>query len=141
MKIKLSLTLVVLALLAFVNPGKAQYEIDPIYNTRFSPDSLKGFDETAARVAALSNGCYGAETKVALCRMKRAYIDNKYGIVRQIPANNTNNYLNANRPAALPGCVNEDFEASAAGAITTSNQVLGWVVTSGYNGTIPASSS
>jgi gliding motility-associated-like protein len=141
MKIKLSFTLVVLALLAFVNTGKAQYEIDPIYYTQFSPDSLAGFDETAARASAINEQFLGSELKIKMYRLKREYIDNKYGIVRYKPAYNTNNYLNANRPAAVPACVNEDFEASAAGPITASNQVTGWTVNGGYNGFISSTSS
>lgn len=140
MKIKLSLTLMAFALISFVQTGRAQYDIDPIYYYNFSPDSLAGFDEAAARASAISEQFLGAELKVRMYQLKRQYVDNKYGLTKPF-VSNTNNYLNMHRPAAVPGCTNEDFEATAAGIITASNQVNGWVVTSGYNGNISSTSS
>ena len=141
-KIKLSLVLFVLILTAISNNGWAQapqninFPLDPMYRKVFDQDSLKGFDEQAARASALSEGFFGSEFTVRLYNFKREYIDNKYRLRANIPPHPTiEEYLAANRPAAVPGCVNEDFEASAAAVITTSNQVLGWTVTHGYNST------
>lgn len=140
-KIKLSLTLLVFLLLSVGNKTKAQFEIDPIYYYQFSEDSLVGFDENAARASAISEQFLGAELKIKMYRLKREYIDNKYGIIRPMPVYNTTNYLTANRPSPVPGCTNEDFEASTPAAITTSNQIAGWTVSAGYNGFVSNTSS
>lgn len=126
----------------FANSAWSQvFALDPLYYTVFDQDSLMGFEESAARASAISENFLGSEFKVRMYRLKREYIDNKYNLVKAKPANALDAYLNANRPAAVPGCVNEDFEASAASVVTASGQVTGWVVNGGYNGSISASNT
>ncbi|MBK7309362.1 MAG: gliding motility-associated C-terminal domain-containing protein [Sphingobacteriaceae bacterium] len=94
-------------------------------------DSLAGFEENAAKKAALSEGFYGSEFPVRMASLKRDYINAKYGIkVKKSPAFSLP--INYGKTAA-PACNNEDFEASAAGNITTSNQITGWTVEGGTN--------
>src|SRR3954468_3839325 len=108
------------------------FPIDPVYYTIFDRDSLAGFDEAAARQSAIDENFLGSEFKIKMYRLKRDYINNKYNLYTSRPAPSVAFPLA--RPAALPGCVNEDFEASTPAVITASNQVLGWTVTGGYNG-------
>src|SRR5690606_40343103 len=42
------------------------------------------------------------------------------------------------REMVLPGCVNEDFEESAAGSISTTGQLNGWSVYSGNMSSLPS---
>jgi len=93
----------------------------------FSNDSLKGFDEQAARLSAISEGFLGDEFPVRMNMLKRQYINAKYDL---IPHHQPTGPAIPNMQV-LPGCVNEDFEASTAGQITTSTQINGWVVTGG----------
>ena len=93
----------------------------------FSNDSLKGFDEQAARMSAISEGFLGDEFPIRMNMLKRQYINAKYDLV---PHNQPSGPAIPNMQV-LPGCVNEDFEASTAGQITTSTQINGWVVTGG----------
>ena len=94
-------------------------------------DSLAGFEENAAKKAALSEGFYGSEFPVRMASLKRDYINSKYGLkVKKSPA--FQSPFNYGKTAA-PQCNNEDFEASAAGNITASNQITGWTVEGGTN--------
>ena len=138
-KIKLTIPVLALVLLSICTKGWAQesqnrnFSLDPMYRKVFDQDSLKGFDEQAARAGALSEGFFGSEFTVRLYNYKREYINNKYGLRKQAAPNLTiDQYLAATRPAAIPGCVNEDFEASTPAVITSSTQILGWTVTGGY---------
>ncbi len=94
-------------------------------------DSLAGFEEAAAKKAALSEGFYGSEFPVRMEALKRNYIIAKYGLkVGKTSAFTApKNY----GKTAAPQCNNEDFEASVAAAITTSNQIAGWTVEGGTN--------
>jgi hypothetical protein len=134
-KTKLTLSFLVMAFVSLFTGVKAQeldmnFPIDPLYRRVFNPDSLKGFDESAARANAISEGYYGSEFIVRMYNLKKEYINNKYGLVK--PQTRTlTDYLIATRPAAAPGCDNEDFEASTPGQITSSNQIAGWTITKG----------
>ncbi|MBL7918312.1 MAG: hypothetical protein JNM96_07925, partial [Bacteroidia bacterium] len=90
-------------------------------------DSLAGFDEVAAKEAALKNGCFGNEFPVFMEMAKRRYINAKFNIKPKV-----NTFFLPNQgqkvTAVAPACTNEDFEGSAAGAVTTAGQVNGWTV-------------
>jgi len=136
-KIKPCALLSFLLLLLICISGSAQdtqglnLPLDPQYRKSFNKDSLRGFDEVGARVMLLQQGVFGNELIVALYNYKTTYINNKYTLNK--PYIYTPDPLSQNRPVS-PGCVNEDFEASPAAQITTSNQIAGWTVTKGYNG-------
>ncbi|MBL7933489.1 MAG: hypothetical protein JNL60_16405, partial [Bacteroidia bacterium] len=141
---KLFVALLVLSLLAIFQTGRAQqFEIHPIYYTIFDEDSLSGFNETEARALAIYEGSLGSEFKIKMYRLKREFINQKYGLVTAKTGVN-NNYFSNPLPVStpvVPGCVNEDFEASTAGPITTTNQIAGWTVVEGYNGDVFSSSA
>ena len=144
MKIKLnSLFAVLLFLAAFVNKAQAQWLENapggpPVYYI-FDADSLKGFDEDAARKSAIAEHFLGAEFKVRMYQLKRTYVNDKYNLwAKPSKSQNSGYFQYEARPTVLPGCVNEDFEGSTAGVITTSNQIAGWTVSSGYNGYVAA---
>ncbi len=101
------------------------------YNHIFSSDSLAGFDEEAAKRSAISEGFLGEEFKVRMWGLKRNYINSKYNLVTKSNAYKGANYNNTRPVAAV--CVNEDFEGSSAGVITTVNQINGWTLSSGTN--------
>jgi len=123
MKIRNLIGAVAILTLAF-NTVSAQIEGRGRYQF-FNNDSLRGFDEDAARRSAISEGFVGQEFPVRMNILKRRYINDKFNLVRPVsPAP-------AFRGRPVPGCVNEDFEASTAAQITTSNQITGWVVTGG----------
>ena len=127
---------------AWSQPLTAQIaDLDPKYFSKFDADSLAGFDETAARAATINEGFLGAEFRVHMYQLKRRYINDKYNLIDYSAFRTMEQFLNENRPAPVPGCVNEDFEASTAAIITSSSQIAGWVVTSGYNGGISANST
>ncbi|MEI8137759.1 MAG: hypothetical protein WCH21_10590, partial [Bacteroidota bacterium] len=117
---------------SFAQTNKAAQASPPMHAYIFSSDSLAGFEEEAARNTAISEGFLGEEFKVKMWQYKRAYVNAKYGITPKLHkyANSTYNSL---RTAVVPACVNEDFEGSTAGQITTSNQINGWTVSSGMN--------
>lgn len=101
-------------------------------NAQFGGDSLAGFDEEAARKAALSEGFYGNEFPVRMYKYKREFVNAKYNLKIAAPKSiwgNTNGF----KSAVVAGCNNEDFEASAAGPVTSSGQITGWTITSGTN--------
>ena len=104
----------------------------PIHAYVFSADSLAGFEEEAARNYAISDGFLGEEFKVKMWQLKRQYVNAKYGITPKIHKYKNSSY-NSVKTAAVPACVNEDFEGSPAGQVTTANQVNGWTVSSGMN--------
>ncbi len=90
-------------------------------------DSLAGFDEQAATRASLAEDFRGPELSVHLNQLKRQYIKQKYQLAR---FDETVYYTSKVVSAA---CVNEDFESSSGGAITSSTQINGWTVLAGNN--------
>lgn len=90
----------------------------------FPGDSLSGFNEASAKQEALNRGFFGSEFKVFMYRAKRNYINEKYGY--------NNGYVFKQEAASIAGapCVNEDFEASPIGPISS---VAGWTITEGQN--------
>ncbi|PBQ34296.1 hypothetical protein CNR22_21810 [Sphingobacteriaceae bacterium] len=141
-KIKISIPLIILLLLSICKTGSAQFAIDPLFYHVFDKDSLVGFDENAARASAISERFLGSEFKIRMFRLKREFINNKYNLVHTSPIMyDINTYLDNNRPAAQPGCVNEDFEASSPGVITSSTQITGWTITGGLNNPYLSTSS
>lgn len=129
-----------LLLVAWQGARAQQFEINPIYYTIFDKDSLSGFNETEARALAIYEGSIGSEYKIKMYRLKREFINQKYGLVSGNKGAR-HNFFNQPTPVSapvVPGCVNEDFEASTAGIITTSNQIAGWTIVEGYNGDVNA---
>lgn len=105
-------------------------------------DSLVGFDENAAKKAALSEGFLGSEFPVRMERLKREYINAKYGIkVNKLPMwkSKVNNTMmnSSSMSMVVPQCNNEDFESPVVSPgetpITSSNQVPGWTIDEGVN--------
>ena len=133
---KLVTLMLFVALLAF-NTGKAQNSLTRSFvNYSFSADSLRGFEEEAAKASAISEGFLGVEFPVRMFQLKRAYINAKY----HIKPTYTHNFSAVQKvTSVVPACVNEDFEASAAGPIVTSGQVSGWTVTGGSNSGVTGS--
>lgn len=98
------------------------------YDNLFDADSLKGFDEEAVRQNAFHAGYFGVEFKVFMNYAKRNFINEKYNLnVSPETAFKIQGSL------GVLASVNEDFESSPTGTITSSNQILGWTVTSGTN--------
>ena len=95
----------------------------------FNEDSLTGFDENLAKQSAFNDGFFGSEYKVYMYRAKRNFVNGKYNLLAS--SQNQFKYINAN--AATAACMNEDFELSLPGPITTTNQIGGWAVSSGNN--------
>ncbi len=93
-------------------------------------DSLAGFDENAAKEAALKNGCFGKEFPVFMEIAKRKYVDQKFNLKKH-PQYTLAPSLVGKTAAVAPACTNEDFEATPASIITTANQVLGWTASYG----------
>ncbi|MBL7921605.1 MAG: gliding motility-associated C-terminal domain-containing protein [Bacteroidia bacterium] len=104
----------------------------PAYTYIFAADSLAGFDESAARNSAISEGFLGEEFKVRMWQLKRHYVNTKYGITPKIHKYINSTY-NSLKTTAVAACVNEDFEGSTAGIVNTSNQINGWTISSGSN--------
>jgi gliding motility-associated-like protein len=134
-KVKLTIPFLAFLLTVICFTGKAQrFDVNPIFNRVFDQDSLSGFDERAAGASAISEGFTGAEYPIRMYRLKREYIDNKYNLAPYTRQSNTNNWLASSRPAATPGCTNEDFEASTqVNSITFSTQIAGWTLVAGSN--------
>jgi gliding motility-associated-like protein len=112
--------------------AQQRFALDPVVYHVFDPDSLKGFDEEAAKRSAIDEHFTGAEFPVRMFQLKRQFIDSKYNLrpVRVVQ----DSYADVlARTAVVPACTNEDFEASTAGTVTASNQVAGWTVTRGSN--------
>ena len=95
----------------------------------FSADSLSGFDENLTKQNAFNDGFFGSEYKVYMYRAKRNFVNGKYNLLAS--SQNQIKYINAN--AATAACLNEDFELSPLGPITTTNQIPGWSVRLGNN--------
>ncbi len=124
------LAALVMVLFLFNGNAQQQYSTQSVpYQQIFSPDSLEGFDEDMAIEGSKAAGCYGSEFKVYMSRQKRAYINAKYNI-RESDNGAFKGYIPTVQAAA---CVNEDFEASAAGNITSSGQITGWTINQGTN--------
>lgn len=119
------------ALLLFAQAGVSQNNKIVQHNFIFSTDSLAGFDELAAKNSAISEGFLGEEFKVRMWSLKRSYVNSKYGITPKIHKYKNSSYNL--RPSSAAVCVNEDFEASSPGVITTANQIAGWTLSSGLN--------
>jgi gliding motility-associated-like protein len=112
--------------------GPTTRAINAYANYIFTEDSLAGFDEPAAKIAALNEGYIGEEYKVKMFWNKRLYVNAKYNIQPK-----HNKVIPANSPiynSVTPACTNEDFEASAAGNITTQGQINGWTINGGSVG-------
>jgi len=116
----------------FAQTNKTAQTAQPMHNYIFTADSLAGFDETAARNSAISEGFLGEEFKVRMWQLKRQYVNTKYSIVHKVHKYKGSSY-NSAKTSAVPACVNEDFEASPAGIVSTANQINGWSVGSGMN--------
>jgi len=114
-------------------------------NYAFSPDSLAGFDEQAAKQGAFNALAFGDEYKVYMYAAKRNFIDVKYNLnppvkqVKYIAPSNPNPYakLNPVNPSILvANCNNEDFEAATGTSnipVTLPNSVPGWTINGGSN--------
>lgn len=143
-KIKLSVTAIVVLMIGLFQSARAQqFDIHPIYYTIFDQDSLAGFNESEARAIAIHERYLGSEFKIKMYRLKREYINEKYGLVSGKPSYQ-NTYFTNPLPATtpvVPGCTNEDFEASTAAQVTTTNQIAGWTIVEGYNGFVSAGSA
>lgn len=138
---KKSIALMLFAILALSNYSFAQrVENSPNIYHLFDIDSLRGFDEEAARRSAISEQFLGAEFKVRMYQLKRRYINDKFNLW---PKESDDSFRHANKVKSnvVPGCVNEDFEASTAGIITVTNQIAGWTVTRGVHTQVPNANS
>ncbi len=100
----------------------------------FDKDSLKGFEEDAARRSALSEHFFGSEYKVRMYQLKREYINNKYNLWPKYEPVVMEPSPRLNKTQSF--CQNLDFESSIAGSITSSGQITGWVVEHGSNGNV-----
>lgn len=121
--------LITLILALFVlESAKSQEKNFLPFGFLFDADSLDGFDEMAVRQNAFNAGFSGAEFKVFMYYAKRDFIKIKYNI-----ADVSQNAFKIQNTVGTLASVNEDFESSPVGTITSSNQVLGWTVTSGTN--------
>ncbi len=116
----------------FANKGSAQ--VQTMMNYVFSADSVNGFDEQAASVAALADNCFGKEYKVFMYRAKRDFIKQKYNLKSEpaIPVTLYQNQVVQNRVAMVGACNNEDFELAGA-QIVAPGPVQGWLAQSGTN--------
>src|SRR5688572_23346960 len=107
---KLFIATFTLMLLGIFQTGRAQqFEIDPVYYTIFDQDSLSGFNETEARALAIYEGSLGSEFKIKMYRLKREYINQKYGLI-STRKKYLDNFFSSPLPAqspVVPGCVNE----------------------------------
>ena len=105
--------------------------------TSFYGDSLKGFDEKAIKQHYLGIGLFGEELIGYLHRLKREYINTKYGLtkasdVMQLPGNGGNGInskpMGGTATVNIAPCVNEDFEQTAPGVYTNATAVNGWTI-------------
>ncbi len=131
--IKLFVVALLLACQAsFAQTNKTAQALPQFHTYVFTADSLAGFDETAARNSAISEGFLGEEFKVRMWQLKRLYVNTKYGIAPKLVKYKNSTY-NSVKTMAVAACVNEDFEGSVAGQVTTANQINGWTISSGSN--------
>lgn len=98
-------------------------------------DSLKGFDEESAKKYVISEGFLAEEFDVRMFQFKRQFVNNKFHLNKNQPVFKNQN----NTTSIISNCVNEDFEASIPGQITSTNQINGWIVDAGTN-TLPNNS-
>ncbi len=92
-------------------------------------DSLTGFELEAAKKSAIADGYLGNEFDVRLRQLMKQYVSSKYNL-----HSNSSLPLTKPNPQILPlqsATLNDDFENAIPGPITSSNQVSGWVITSG----------
>ncbi|MBS1637008.1 MAG: PKD domain-containing protein [Bacteroidetes bacterium] len=82
----------------------------------FDEDSIRGFNEIAARQQAAWSGAPKWEQTMQISYAKRKYINYKYNLVSR-------NYINTN-PTIQSGCTNVDFETG---------NTSGWTITEGTN--------
>ncbi|MBA3682588.1 MAG: gliding motility-associated C-terminal domain-containing protein [Bacteroidetes bacterium] len=125
-------TLLIACQASFAQTNKTAQTPPPFYTYVFTADSLAGFDESAARNSAISEGFLGEEFKVRMWQLKRVYVSAKYGITPKLVKYKNSTY-NSVKTMAVAACVNEDFEGSAAGLVNTANQINGWTISSGLN--------
>ncbi len=111
------------------------------YFSLFDSDSLKGFDETRAVAQAIQEGFVGSEAKLKMYRLKREFIDAKYGLSSQKFPEQALASISAAKQFTVQACLNDDFESSPAGVITSSSQISGWLIEQGYNGMVDANNS
>lgn len=102
----------------------------------FPNDSLAGFNHKKADSIILAHYFFGIEYKVMMYKMKRDFINTKYGYYNPL-INSTSQKPSPPTINAAP-CVNEDFEAATATTGTTAataigNTLAGWTVTQGQN--------
>lgn len=99
-------------------------------NYTFTADSLKGFEEGAAKNSAIAEGYLDEEFSVRMFQLKRQYINAKYNLTTI----QKNRFEFPYKLTSLPAnCVNEDFESSTATQITGPNQIVGWTIDAGAN--------
>jgi hypothetical protein len=125
MKNKLTILYSALALIFVFNTSNAQAPFRYL-SYAFPSDSLVGFDEDAAKKEALDNGYFGPEYHVVMYTMKRSYINHKYGYTTT-----SSNAKGSNPVIAAAPCINEDFEASPLGLVTST--LTGWQISEGQN--------
>lgn len=107
--------------------------INPVYFYVFDSDSLKGFDEDAARRAMLSEHFFGSEFKYMMYRQKRNYINDKFGLWAKTTARKI--IWDQARPSAVPACVTKILRAAQQQLPSLlSDQITGWTVTRGTHG-------
>jgi hypothetical protein len=104
----------------------------------FPADSLQGFDEKQANQDAMQYGYFGSEYHVFMYTVKRNFINQKYGYTPN-PGMNSKTIIGNGAGNKGPGgntinsapCINEDFEASPTGLVTST--LAGWSVAEGQN--------
>ena len=100
-------------------------------------DSLKGFDEKQVHNHYLGKGLFGEELLGYIQRLKREFINAKYGLTQApdympAPGNGLINGkpLGGNNTVFVAPCVNEDFELSTPGVYSAANAINGWTLSS-----------
>jgi len=141
MKTKITqITLCILAVLFITNSANSQsaQRTFKYLSYIFPADSISGFDEKTANSTAMNGGFFGSEYHVFMYNSKRAYINQKYGIIGMGNPGNTSNF----RPAPTNSvnnapCVNEGFESTPTTVATTTAGativLAGWSLTEGQN--------
>jgi len=114
--------------------GSSQINITVIPTLK---DSLKGFDEAAAKSSAISENFFNEELDVRIQQLKRIYIKDRYNLHPTF----INTYSDQTPQPVFPACLNNDFESSVAGPITSSTQITGWIITKGSHTLITGGNS
>jgi gliding motility-associated-like protein len=100
-------------------------------------DSLRGFDEASVKAKIINLRLSGSEGAGYMHYLKRTYINKKYHLVPEpimvtSPQPTTGgpgrNIGNGNNFVNVAPCVNEDFESTTPGQITSSTGVTGWTL-------------